>query len=128
MPPWVCSARSAASNAGVGAQVLGRVGLARTGFAVVVEPGGLAQHQLGGVQPGQRVGQRELEALVHSDRPAEHLTLVAVAHRRAQRRAADAQRLGGDQAPLRVQAVEDVREALALLADAVLDRNLAGRR
>ena len=72
MPPWVCSARSAASNAGVGTQVLGCVGLARAGFAVVVEPGGLAQHELGGVQAGQRVGQRKLQPLVHSDRPAEH--------------------------------------------------------
>ena len=115
-------------EAGVGAQVLGRVGLAGAGLAVVVEPGGLAQHQLGGVEPGQRVGERELESLVHADRAAEHLALVAVAHGAAQRRAAEAERLGGDQHALGVQAVEDVAEALALLADAVLDGDRAGRR
>ena len=47
---------------------------------------------------------------------------------RAQRRAAEADRLGREQDALGVHAVQDVVEALAFLADAVLDRDRAGRR
>ena len=128
MPP--CSLQRAVGGveAGVGAQVLGRVRLAPTGFAVVVEPGRLAQHQFGGVEAGQRVGERELQALVHADRAVEDDALVAVLDRLLQRDPPDAERLGGDQHPLGVQAVEDVLEALALLADPVLDRHDRGRR
>ena len=45
-----------------------------------------------------------------------------------QRAAAEADRLGGDQDALGIHAVQDVFEAPALLADAILDRNLEIRR
>ena len=82
MPPCVCSARSAASKPASAHRYLAVLASRAAGFAVVVEPGGLAQHQLGGVEAGQRVGERELQALVHADRPAEHHALVAVARPR----------------------------------------------
>ena len=66
--------------------------------------------------------------LVHADRAVEDNALVAVLDGLLQRDPADAQRLGGDQHPLRVETVEDVLEALALLADSILDRDDADRR
>ena len=64
-----------------------------------------------------------LDRLVLADRPAEHDALLGVARGAGQRRAADADRLGRDQDALGVHAVQDVLEALALLADAVLHRH-----
>src|ERR1700733_14574380 len=109
---------------GVGAQVLRGIGLAPTGFPVVVEPGGFAQHQLGGVKLGKRGGQRELDALIHADRAAEDVAFVAVFDRLLQGDPADAQCLSGDQHPFRVEAVEDVLKALALLTNSILNRNV----
>jgi hypothetical protein len=60
-----------------------------------------------------------LDALVLADRPVEDDALARVLGGAAQRVLADRDRLRGDQQPLRVQAVQDVREALAFLADAI---------
>ena len=73
--------------------------------------------ELGGVQLHVRFGEREGEALVLADRSAEHDALVGVVDRLGHRGPADAERLGGDQDPLGVQAVEQVPESLALLPD-----------
>ena len=81
MPPWVCRARSAASNPASAQRYLAVLASRAARQAAVVEPGGLAQHQLGGVEAGQGIGERERHALVHADRPPEHLPLVAVADR-----------------------------------------------
>src|SRR5438876_954806 len=54
-----------------------------------------------------------------ADRPAENHPVVAVAHRASQRDPAQAQRFRRDQHPLRVEAVQDVPEALPLLTDPV---------
>ena len=53
---------------------------------------------------------------------------LAYAHRPPQGGPADAERLGGDQDALGVEPVEQVVEAAALLADAVVDRHDARRR
>ena len=50
MPPCVCSARSAASKPASAHRYLAVLASRATGLAVVVQPGRLAQHQLGGVQ------------------------------------------------------------------------------
>src|SRR5680860_960802 len=63
---------------GVGAEVFRRVRLTTTGLPVVVEPGRLAQNQLRRIEPGQRVSEGKLDALVHADRTTEDLALVAV--------------------------------------------------
>ena len=55
--------------------------------------------------------------------PAEHDALLGVARGARERGPADADGLGGDQDALRVHAVQDVLEALALLADAILQRH-----
>src|ERR1700734_1652177 len=60
-----------------------------------------------------------LDALVLADRPVEHDALFRVARRAAQRVLPDADRLDGDQDALRIEAVEDVGEPLALLADPI---------
>jgi hypothetical protein len=77
----------------------------------------------GGVEPGKRVRERELQALVHPDRPVEDNPLVAVFHGLLKRYAADAERLGGDEHTFGVEPVEDVLETLALFADTVSDRH-----
>ena len=64
-----------------------------------------------------------LDRLVLADRPAEDDALLGIARRARQRRPSDADRLRRDQDALRVHAVQDAGEALALIADAVLDGN-----
>src|SRR5205823_6197048 len=107
--------------------------LTRAREPLVVEPSRLAHHERRRVEARERVGERELQALVHADRTAEDDALLAVGDRAPERRAPDAQRLHGDEDPLGVQAVEDVLEALPLLPHAVLfgyvqvvDEELAG--
>ena len=69
-------------------------------------------------------GDRELDALVRADRPAEDDALASRRRRLLDEPAAVADALGGDQDALGVHAVEDVAEALALLAD----QRVAGTR
>ena len=64
-----------------------------------------------------------LNRLVLANCAFEHYPLVGVLHRSSQRSLAEADRLGRNQDALGVQAVEDVLESLALLADAIFDRN-----
>ena len=74
-------------------------------------------HQVGRLDVDVRARDRELHALVLADRPVEHDALVRVARRALDEPAAVADALGGDQNPLGVQAVEQIAEALAFLAD-----------
>src|SRR3546814_4190001 len=64
-----------------------------------------------------------LDALVLTEWPGEHGALLGILGRTPQRVAADADRLGADQDALGVEAVEDIGEALAFLADPVLFGN-----
>ena len=88
----------------------------------------LIAHQVGRLDVDVRARDRKLHALVLADRPAEHDALVRVARRALDEPAAVADALGGDQDPLGVQAVEDVAEALALLADQRRRPGPRGRR
>src|SRR4029078_12855304 len=58
------------------------------------------------------------------DRSAKHDALLGIGGSARKRRAAEPDRFGGDQHTLGIHAVQDVAEAVAFLADAVLDRNL----
>ena len=64
-----------------------------------------------------------LDRLVLPDRPVEHDALLGVGRGLAQRRAAKPDALGADQDALGIHAVQDVFEALALLADPVGHRH-----
>jgi hypothetical protein len=121
MPPRVWTARSAAWKGGVGAEVLRRVRLARARQPRVVEPRRTPRDELRRVEPRKRVRERELDALVLPDRPAEDDPLARVLGRPAEGGAADPHRLVREQHALGVEAVEDVPEAVPLRADAIGD-------
>ena len=67
------------------------------------------------------LGQGEGDALVLADRPAEHHPLFRIGHSRTQGRTTDSNCLGGHQHPLGVEPVDEVAEALTLLAHTVDD-------
>ena len=75
------------------------------------------------MEAGVGLGQREGDALVLADRVAVDDPLVGVGHRPLDGDAADADRLGGDEDALGVEAVEQVGEAAALLPHPVVDRH-----
>jgi hypothetical protein len=102
---------------GVGAQVLGHVRLPAAGQTLVVAPGSVAGHQLCRVEPDHCFGERKGDALVLTDGPAENDALVGVPDRPADGRRPDAECVVGEQDPLRVQAIQEVLEPVALLAD-----------
>ncbi|MNJ45829.1 hypothetical protein D3C77_409410 [compost metagenome] len=90
-------------------------------------------HQVGRFQLHPALGQRMLDALVQADRAVEHFALQRIVRRPGQRGAAQAHGFAGHQNALGVHAVEDVLEALALLANAVghrypqaIDEHLVG--
>ena len=64
-----------------------------------------------------------LDRLVLADRPPEHGALLRIGRRAPQRRAAEPDRFGADQDALRIEAVENIFETAAFLADAVLHRD-----
>src|SRR5262249_57553625 len=64
-----------------------------------------------------------LDRLVLADRAAKHHPLLGIAHRSDEGGAAEADRLGANQDALRIDAVQDVVEATAFLADAILQRH-----
>src|SRR3546814_2377682 len=102
---------------------LGAVRLGAAGKAAVVEPRSLLDHQPRRFQIHPFFGERMLDALVLTDWPVEHDALLGILGRTPQRVAADADRLGAEQDALGVEAVEDIGEPLAFLADPVLFGN-----
>src|SRR5262249_61712493 len=73
----------------------------------------------------RHVGEHELETLKRSDRLAELLALLRVAHGRSEGRLADAHRLGTHGGARAVEGAKRDLEALTFLAQPVLDGNLA---
>src|ERR1700728_3338608 len=92
-------------------------------LALLEQLGGLPSHQARGLQVRVRLGERELDALVLADWPAEDLTLVGVGGRAVDEVEAGADVLRRDEYPLGVHPGQDVAEALALLPDQVLRRH-----
>ena len=80
-------------------------------------------HQLGGAHLRIGARDRELDALVLPDRPAEHAALLGVGARLLDEPFGVADAFGADQDALGVHAGEDVAEALAFLADQVRRRH-----
>src|ERR1700690_1224958 len=95
---------------GIGAQVLGRVGLRAAGLACIVELGRTQHHQFGGVQLGPALREWMLNRLVHPNRTIEHDAYIRVRGRLCQRAATDADGFGGVQYPFGIQAIEQVTE------------------
>src|SRR5207244_3910469 len=83
------------------------------------QPGGLVAQERGRLELSVRLRQRELDALIRSDRPAEHDTTGRVRRGAFDEPASVAQRLRRDEDPLGVPAVDDVAEAMALSADEI---------
>src|SRR5258708_11784649 len=109
---------------GARAEILGRVRLRAALLAAVVEPGGLERQQVRRLELHPALGQGMLDRLVLADRPAEHDALLGILRGLGEGAAPDADRLGGDQDALGVEPMQQVVEALAFLADAVLERHL----
>ena len=84
----------------------------------------LPPHQVGGLGLDVGLRDRKLHALVAADRTVEDDALVRVACHAVDEPVGVTDALGGDQRPLGVEAVEQVAESPALLADAVIQRNL----
>ena len=104
-------------------QPFGHVGFLAAGFVAIDQPGGFGHHQRGGFEAGSRLGKRKGDPLVLADGPAKDLPLPGVAHRPAQRGAADADGLRRDEDSLGVEAIEQVVKAFALLTDAIRHGN-----
>src|ERR1043166_6021969 len=98
---------------------LGDVRFRAARYAVVEHLRGFVHHERRGFRLGGRARDRELHALVRADGPAEHLALARVAARAIDEVAGVADALGGDENTLSVHPIEDVPEALALLADEI---------
>jgi hypothetical protein len=123
MPPVGLHRPVAREERRLGGEELGGVGRLAARDALVELPRRLADRELRCVQPHVRLGEREREPLVLPDRAAEHDALAAVLDGSPHRGTADAERLRRDQDPLGVEPVEQVGEALALLADATAHRH-----
>src|SRR5918995_2138157 len=109
---------------GVGGQQQGHVRRGSAGFARVEQFGGPEAHEVRGLHAYVRLRYGELDALVLADGSAEDDALRGAAGGLIYEPASVADALGGDQDPLGVHAVEDVAEALALLADEGVGRDL----
>ena len=103
---------------------LGEVRLGPARLSLLEQPRRLVPHQVGPLDRGVRLSERELDALVLADRAAEDDALGRVGGRLLDEPAPVADALRGDQDPLRVHPVEDVAEALPLLADERVRRHL----
>ncbi|CAM2153002.1 hypothetical protein PT2222_20033 [Paraburkholderia tropica] len=107
----------------VGGQQLRHVGLRAARLVRVEAAGGLEAHQVRGFHVDERARDRELHALVLADRTAEYLAILNVLRHLVDEPVAVADTLGRDQRALRVEAVENVLEALAFFADEIFRRN-----
>jgi hypothetical protein len=105
--------------AGLGAKVFGGVGFGSAGLARVIESGGAQHHQPGRLQFGPALRQRVLDRLILADGALENHAIAGVFTGESEGPAPDPDRLGGDQAALRVQAVEKIAKPPALVADPV---------
>ncbi len=114
----------AASTAGFRRQQLRHVGLRAARLALVEQPAGLEAHEVRRLDLDEAFGDGELHALVLADRAAEHLPLFRIGRHAVDEPVAVADAFRRDQDALGVEPIEDVAEALTLLADEVLGGNL----
>lgn len=103
----------------LGGQELCGVSILAGLVAVIVQPGGLVDHQPCGLKLHPAGGQRMLHGLVLADGPAKNMSLAGVERGAPQRGIPDADGLGGDEDALGVHAVHDHLEAVVFLADEI---------
>src|SRR5579862_7768794 len=108
----------------LGREMLRHVGLGPAGPSRIEELARAEAHEVRGFELDVGFGDRELHALVLADGPAEDDALARVFRDLLDEPVAVADAFRRDDGALGVQAVEDVAEAPALLADAVLHWNL----
>ncbi len=109
---------------GISGQHLGHVGLGAAIDPGFVFAGGFPHHQFGGPHRRIGLGDRELDALILADRPAEHHALAGIVGGLLDEPLGVADALRGDQDALGVHAGQDITKALALFADQVFRRDL----
>src|SRR5205814_3413956 len=95
------------------------VGLGPARFAVIVEPRGTHRHLPRRFEIHPVLGERMLDTLILSNGTVEHNAFARVLRRAAERVLSDSNRFDRDQNSFGVEAMQDVRKALAFLADAV---------
>src|SRR6218665_2804433 len=93
--------------AGFGGEVFGGVGFSAAGPVLVVEPGGLVHHQVGGFELHPGLGQRVLYVLVLPDGAAKNLALAGISVVALERGAAQSHCLAGIQYTLGVPAEQN---------------------
>ena len=101
----------------LGGEQFRHVRLGTAGFSGVKARRGLPAHQRGCLRAHEGAGDRELDALVGADGLSEHDPFASVGDRPFDEPARIADAFGGDQDALRVEAVEHLPEAGALIAD-----------
>ena len=106
-----------------GSKKLGAVRFGSAGFVVVIEPGRPHRHLPSRLKIHPVLGKWMLYALILSDWTIEHHALARIFCRAAERILADSNRLHRDQDALGIEAVQNIRKALTLLADPILVRN-----
>src|SRR4051794_1079635 len=109
---------------GVRGEALGVRGGQRVALALVELHGRLPHEQARGLHVGRHVGDHELDRLVHRDRHAELDALLRVLGRELERGAGDANGHGSDARTRAVQRHHRQLEAVVLLAEQVLGRDL----
>src|SRR5688572_1162483 len=109
---------------GIGGKQLRQVRLRASRAAFVEQPRRLVAHQVSGAYLRVGARDRKLNPLVLPDRPIQHHPFVRVGARALDEPVAVPDAFGGNQDALRVHAVEDVAEPLALLADQVIRGHL----
>src|SRR5687768_5609403 len=109
---------------GLRGEKLGHVRLGAARPAGVEEARTLPAHEVRGLGVRVRARERQRHALVLPDRTAEDDPLLRVGRGAGDEPARVADAFGRDEDPLGVPAVDDVAEALALLADEILHRDL----
>src|SRR6266404_5877332 len=110
-------------KAGFGGEIFRGIGRWTTRQALIVLPARRQRHQPGRFQLHPVLGERMLDRLVLADRPVEHVAFPGVGGGTRKRDLAEPDRFGGDQDALRVHAMQNIFEAAAFLAKAILDRD-----
>ena len=109
---------------GFGGEIFRGIGCGPARQALIVVPAGGEHHQPRRLQFHPVLRQRMLDCLVHADRTVEDVAALRIGRRLRERHLAQPYRFRCDQDALRIHAVQDIFEAAAFFAQAILDRNL----
>src|SRR6266404_8138838 len=110
-------------KAGFSGEIFRGIGRWTTWQALIVLPASRERHQPRRLQLHPVFCERMLDRLVLADRPVEHVAFLCVGGGTRKRDLAQSNRFGGDQDALRVHAMQNIFEAAAFVAKAILDRD-----